>query len=438
MRVSIPRALLAGLVLVAGFNLAVVPTAHAQASTATTATPYATVVRIRGEVTATAGQIGPSRTLQAGDPVYVGERVRAAAVAEAVLKTQDAGLIAIRPRGEFIMEQYAAPGTSADVFALRMLKGGLRIISGWINRTNRAQYRVSTPSATIGIRGTDHEPYVMSADLAALLGQNEGVYDKVNRGGTTLDVAGNKLDVDPGAVGFVRGTTIQTRGLLTLLLPVLLDKVPEFYVPGQFDAELDRLSQTADDDALRALETRRNAQPGQIPAVPPAPATSAPQASPAAEPATSATHEAKTVTGVAANCGQEAIARAWLGEFDTAIKRRDAPAIVRKFAPEVLVRVTVIGAGGQPTTVDLGRYELAQSTTTAVAGLTDYQQRRLSIQSDAAGQGARICERISVRSAVIEQGQQSGNPYRLESVEEFLLELRGGVWLAIRAETTQQ
>lgn len=438
MRVSIVGALLASCAFVAGFILAVVPRAHAQASAATTATPFATVVRIRGEVTATEGQSGRSRTLQAGDPVYVGEQVRAAAVAEAVLKTEDAGLIAIRPRGEFIMEQYAARGTSADVFALRMLKGGVRIISGWINRSDRGQYRVVTPSATIGIRGTDHEPYVMSADLAALLGHNEGVYDKVNRGGTTLDVAGNKLDVEPGAVGFVRGASIQTRGLLTLLLPVLLDKVPEFFVPGQFDAELDRLSQTADDDALRELATRRNAQPDRIPVASPAPTTSAPQSTPAAKTAMPATPEAQTVTGAAPNCGQDVTARAWLGEFDAAIERRDLLAVVRKFAPEVLVRVTVIGVGGQPKTVELGRYELAQSAITAVAGLTDFQQRRLSIQSVAAGQGTRICERISVRSAVIEQGQLNGKPYRLESVEEFLLERRGGAWFAIRAETTQQ
>jgi hypothetical protein len=39
---------------------------------------------------------------------------------------------------------------------------------------------------------------------------------------------------------------------------------------------------------------------------------------------------------------------------------------------------------------------------------------------------------------VIEQGRQSGKPYRFESLEEYLLELRAGKWLAIKAETTQQ
>jgi hypothetical protein len=39
---------------------------------------------------------------------------------------------------------------------------------------------------------------------------------------------------------------------------------------------------------------------------------------------------------------------------------------------------------------------------------------------------------------VIEQGRQSGKPYRFEALEEYVLELRAGKWLAIKAETTQQ
>ena len=52
--------------------------------------------------------------------------------------------------------------------------------------------------------------------------------------------------------------------------------------------------------------------------------------------------------------------------------------------------------------------------------------------------GAGACDRIGVRSVVIEQGRQNGKPYRFESVEEYVLERRAGQWLAIRAETTQR
>ena len=430
---------LLGCTLAVGGRPGVVAAAELAVNAAAPVTRFAHVLRIRGEVTATAGEAGPSRMLSEGAPVFTGERIRASAAAEAVLKTDDAGLIAIRPGAQFVMERYAAEGKSTDVFDLRVIEGGLRMITGWFS-ANRSRYRVSTPTVTMGIRGTDHEPYVISANLAATLSQIAGTYDKVNRGGTTMDVNGKTLDIDPGKVGFARGT--RSRGLLTILLPVLLDKVPDFYVPGQFDAELDRLSQTADEDALRALEARREALPDQSPAGTPGPGattSSAPPAEPVAAPApAAAAAAARKPAAPAGKCAADTVARTWLSEFDRAVERRDAPAIIRKFAPEVLVRATVRGAGGEPTTVEMGRDEMVQSTIAAVRGLTEYQQRRPSVESRPAGAGAGMCERISVRSVVIEQGRQNGKPYRFESLEEFMLERRAGVWLAIRAETTQR
>ena len=428
-----------------GFQPGAAAAAEAAAKAGEPATRFASVWRIRGVVTATAGDTGPARTLRENDVVFAGERITAAPSAEAILKTDDAGLIAIRPRAEFVTERFAAEGKPTDNFTLRIITGGLRMITGWIGRTNRAQYNVNTPTATIGIRGTDHEPYVMSADLAATLSQDEGTYDKVNRGGTTMNADGNKLDIDPGRVGFARSTRgrLRRRGLMTLLLPVLLDKVPDFYVPGQFDDELDRLSQTSDEGALRELEARRKALPEQASAGAPgpaAPAVPAPTVKPAAKPKPAApvSPAPQPAAPAVGDCAPNVVARTWLSEFDAAIIRRDAPAIIQKFAPEVSVRVTVRGANGEPATIEMGRDELARSTIAAVRGLTDYQQRRPSIEGRPAEGGAGACDRIGVRSVVIEQGRQNGKPYRIESVEEYVLERRAGRWLAIRVETTQR
>ena len=390
---------------------------------------FATVLRVRGEVVASGGSSGRARQLREGDAVYVGERVRAPALAEAVLKTEDAGFIAIRPSTEFVAERFAAEDKPSDNLAVRLLTGSLRVISGWIGRTNRAGHQVVTPTATIGIRGTDHEPYVLSAELAAATANREGTYDKVNRGGTTMQVGENKLDIDAGRVGFVRAAAaakesrpgFRERALMTILLPVLLDKVPNFYVPGEFDAELDRYSQTADQDSLRQLEQRRKA-PATV-----APANAAPAAA------------APAAAAPAAECAPTTLAKTWLGQLDAAIVRRDAPAIVAMFAPEAAVRATVRDKDGAMTSVDLGREELAQSTVAAMKGLTGYKQRRVWIEGKLADPAAgTACERIGLRSVVIEQGRQSGKPYRFESLEEYLLELRAGKWLAVKAETTQQ
>lgn len=394
--------------------------------------PFATVWRLRGDLRA-AGPAGAERSLREGDSVRVGERLRAAATGEAVLKTADAGYLAVRPGAEFVAERFAAEGGPGDNLTLRLVSGGLRVITGWIGRLNRAGHRVVTPTATIGIRGTDHEPYVVSAELARTLSQRAGTYDKVNRGGTTLEVDGNAIDIDTGKVGFVRAATpYKSRALMTLLLPVLLDKVPDFYVPGAFDAELDALAEGVEADSQRRLDERRRAAPSATPASPPASpaATSTPAEAPQA-----VTPAAPAAPPSASPC--EAPARDWLARLDAAIGRRDARAVVDLFAPEATVKAHVRGGDGALKTLEFNREELARSSVDAVLGLQDFRQRRPLIEGRPA-EGARGCARVAVRSVSIEQGMREGKAYRFESLEEYLLERRAGRWLAIRAETTQR
>lgn len=368
---------------------------------------FATVWRIRGEVAASDGNAGNSRLLREGDPVYVGEHVRAASLAEAVLKTEDAGIVAVRPSTEFVAENFSAEDKPTDNFTLRLITGSLRVISGWIAHTNRAAHKIVTPSATIGIRGTDHEPYVLSAELAAATSNREGTYDKVNRGGTTMQVGEKALDIDPGKVGFVRapGRPMKSRSLMTILLPVLLDKVPNFYVPGQFDAELDLYSKTADEESLRQLEQKRKA----------------PNAA------------------AKAKCAPATIAKAWLGQLDAAVSQNDAAAIIAMFAPDASVRAVVRDNDGKMVSIDLGRDELAQSTLEAMKGLENFKQRRVWTRAKLEKPATALsCDRIKLRSVVVEQGRQSGKPYRFESLEEYVLELRDEKWLSVKAKTTQQ
>lgn len=359
---------------------------------------FASIWRIKGDVVASGGASNAERRLREGDPVYVGERVRSASTAEAVLKTDDAGFVAVRPGAEFVAERFAAKGDASDSFTMRLITGSLRIITGWIGHNNRAGHRVVTPTATIGIRGTDHEPYVLAKNLAgAKTTYREGTYDKVNRGGTTLQAAGQNLDIDAGKVGFARSATFKERALMTLMLPVLLEKVPDFYVPGEFDAELDRYSQSADETSRQQLEQKRK--------------------------------------GTVTICAPNPIAKDWLAQLDGAIVRGNASGIIAMFALEVAVRAIVIKKDGSTATIELARDEFAQSAITAIKQLKGYKHRRISIEANRVDSS---CERIGVKSVVIEQGLQAGKRFRFESQEEFVLELRAGKWLAIKAETTQR
>jgi hypothetical protein len=62
-----------------------------------------------------------------------------------VLRTDDAGVVAIRPNTEFVAERFAAEDKPSDGFTVRLLTGSLRVISGWIGQTNKAGQNIVTP-----------------------------------------------------------------------------------------------------------------------------------------------------------------------------------------------------------------------------------------------------------------------------------------------------
>jgi hypothetical protein len=278
---------------------------------------------------------------------------------------------------------------------------------------------------------------VMSNELAQQLAQPPGTYDKVNRGGTTLDSRGNTLDLDPGKVGFVRST--RTRGLLTLLLPVLLDKVPEFYVPGQFDEELDSLSEQAPEKSLQELELQRTrpASPGTAGSTGTSQGPVAQAVQPAQTPAANPVAPAQVQAGAGPDmCNAPAIAREWLSRFDAAVVRRDAAAVLMMFAPEALVHAKIIVKDGTTSELDFTRDELVQSAIAALDGLTEYSQRRPLVEGRQVSVGT--CDQVDITSISIEQGKQQGRPYRFEALETYSLELRSGEWRAVKATTSQR
>lgn len=81
---------------------------------------------------------------------------------------------------------------------MSLLKGAVRSITGWIGKYNNSAYRITTPTATIGIRGTDHETTV----IANGNGDEPGTYDSVNEGSTVLKTPQGVAEVTPGKFAF--------------------------------------------------------------------------------------------------------------------------------------------------------------------------------------------------------------------------------------------
>lgn len=87
--------------------------------------------------------------LDGGDVVVTGVGGRAQ------IRFSDGGLVALYPDSQFTVTRYAdGAGTGEDHFVVNLLRGGMRALTGLIGKRNPANYRVVTPTAVVGIRGS--------------------------------------------------------------------------------------------------------------------------------------------------------------------------------------------------------------------------------------------------------------------------------------------
>jgi hypothetical protein len=112
-----------------------------------------TVIASRGEVSAIAA--GNSRELKQGDSVYVNDEILTSARSFAVLQFTDGAKVTVRPDSKLVIENYLYAGNDNDEATLSLVSGGLRIITGAMAKTNPENYKVRTPVALMGVRGTE-------------------------------------------------------------------------------------------------------------------------------------------------------------------------------------------------------------------------------------------------------------------------------------------
>lgn len=136
-----------------GLSLAlVVLVPHAIASSAVGS--VATAVIAVGEVQHLRGgqvsRLGLGQSLQEGDRIVTGRD------GMAILVFVDQARVSLRSESELIISKYrlSQPGKPADM-QLELVRGAMRQISGDAMRAEPERYRLNTPVAAIGVRGTD-------------------------------------------------------------------------------------------------------------------------------------------------------------------------------------------------------------------------------------------------------------------------------------------
>ena len=123
-------------------------------ASAIAASHAAKIIYAIGDVSATDAS-GSRRAVKRGDFIASGDTV-VTGKGRAQLKLTDGSFIALNPQTEYAFEDYsydaAAPSSSRSFFNL--VRGGVRLVTGAIARSNRSGWRLRTSVATIGIRGS--------------------------------------------------------------------------------------------------------------------------------------------------------------------------------------------------------------------------------------------------------------------------------------------
>lgn len=167
---------------------------------------------------------GAQRAMLQREAIYEGDTFISSKSGYAQLRMIDDAVIALRPDTVLRVDTYyyhadQRDGSERGFFFL--LKGGFRAITGAIGRNNKQNYLVTTPVATVGIRGTDHEPMYIPPPAPGEIAIGEpGVYDLVNAGSAYIQTSQGTVAINPNEVGYVPDFNAT---------PTILPSLPEFY-----------------------------------------------------------------------------------------------------------------------------------------------------------------------------------------------------------------
>ncbi len=174
------------------------------------------------------------RMLRAGGIVYRGDTISTGFNATARLTMKDNSQIHLRENSTLSIDQFAfSEETKEGNSVMRLVEGGFRAITGLIGKRDRDDYKVETPVATIGIRGTDYAVKLCGPGQCRDRGSNTvlptGMYTSVVEGEITLKNDSGEYVVRRGEFVRIDSTTSapkpEPRGSAIVLKPAELDEI---------------------------------------------------------------------------------------------------------------------------------------------------------------------------------------------------------------------
>ena len=117
---------------------------------------------------------GSSERVKTGSSVHEGDLIRTASNGHVHVKFRDDAVLSVRPNSELFIETYRFNPIKPELSAvkLNLIQGTARTVSGKAAKAARERYRLNTPIAAIGVRGTDFLVSTTDSSLTALV--NDG------------------------------------------------------------------------------------------------------------------------------------------------------------------------------------------------------------------------------------------------------------------------
>lgn len=135
-------------------------------------------------------------TVRSGDVLRTAERARLS------LRMADDGLLAIEPHSEFQVSSYRFDDQAQQSF-FHLVRGAVRVVSGAIGKRDPANFRLTTPTATIGIRGTEFIARESGCDDSPCpSGEPAGLTVSVLQGRVVVTSAAGVVEVPAGRTAF--------------------------------------------------------------------------------------------------------------------------------------------------------------------------------------------------------------------------------------------
>ena len=214
-----------------------------------------TVDLLSGTVTVTTIK-GVPRDITVGMSLEVGDVIKTFDESEAHANMADGAYFAVRANSTIKITAYAANGNNRDRSWVDLVTGSLRTVTGWIAKTRPRNYRINTPTATIGVRGTDHEVIYYRAGDAETEAE-AGTHNLVYEGATTLETAQGRVNISQGQAAYVPIDAFLPK-IYTGQLPVFLVRAR-----GLFDSDLIEHKSSLDSILQRSLMERGLMRDGQ-------------------------------------------------------------------------------------------------------------------------------------------------------------------------------